>query len=69
MSFKSMIFTLFLVSGITSLAQNPDIPYRSASNKYYWKNRMPIPGYWQQDVYYKINASLDDKTDIISGSE
>ncbi len=30
---------------------------------------MPIPGYWQQDTYYKIKAKLDDKTDIITGTE
>ncbi len=69
MSFKSFFVALFLLSGISCLAQNPDIPYRSASNQYYWKNRMPIPGYWQQDVQYKINASVDDKTDIVTGSE
>lgn len=30
---------------------------------------LPYPGYWQQDVDYKITASLDDKTDIIDGEE
>ena len=29
----------------------------------------PYPGYWQQEVAYNIKASLDDKTDIIDGSE
>ncbi|MBI4648003.1 MAG: M1 family metallopeptidase [Bacteroidia bacterium] len=43
--------------------------YRRKDNPYYWKNRKPYEGYWQQDVYYKINAVLDDKTDIIHGKE
>ena len=30
---------------------------------------MPIPGYWQQDVHYTIDATLSDKTDIITGTE
>ncbi len=30
---------------------------------------LPYPGYWQQEVAYNIKASLDDKTDIIDGSE
>lgn len=40
-----------------------------SSNPLYWKNRTPVPGYWQQDVSYKINAFIDDKTDIITGEE
>jgi hypothetical protein len=48
-------------------AQNK--PYRDASNPYYWKNKKPYDGYWQQDVDYSIKASLDDKTDIVSATE
>ncbi len=69
MSVRNATLSLFLLLGIATFAQNTDIPYRSAQNPYYWKNRQPIPGYWQQDVQYKINASLDDKTDIITGTE
>lgn len=43
--------------------------YRNADNPHYWKNRKPFEGYWQQDVYYSIKASLDEKTDIITGRE
>ncbi|MBI3502574.1 MAG: M1 family metallopeptidase [Bacteroidetes bacterium] len=43
--------------------------YRSAANSYYWKNRKPFEGYWQQDVHYKIFAKVDEKTDIVSGNE
>lgn len=43
--------------------------YRGASNTYYWKNRKPVEGYWQQDVHYKIKAAIDDKTDIIDATE
>ena len=27
----------------------------------------PVQGYWQQDVAYAINASLNDETELISG--
>lgn len=40
--------------------------YRSADNPLYWKNRPPFPGYWQQDVHYRINATINDKTDVIA---
>lgn len=43
--------------------------FRSVDNPHYWKNRKPFEGYWQQDVYYKIKASVDDKTNIVDGSE
>jgi aminopeptidase N len=58
-------FCLLLNTAI--FAQNK--PYRDASNPYYWKNRKPYDGYWQQDVAYTIKASLDDKTDIVDGWE
>ncbi|GAB4132219.1 MAG: hypothetical protein Fur0041_03330 [Bacteroidia bacterium] len=66
---KAALIIAFLVGGISLFAQNPDIPYRTSSNPLYWKNRMPHPGYWQQDVHYTLKASIDDKTDIITGSE
>jgi hypothetical protein len=60
-----IIFTLLFSSVI--IAQNR--PYRDASNPYYWKNKRPNAAYWQQDVAYKIKASVDDKTDIVDGQE
>lgn len=42
--------------------------FRNADNPLYWKNRPPFPGYWQQDVYYKIKAAVDDSSNIINGS-
>ena len=62
------LFTLFLLcSAYFSNAQMER--YTAKENPYYWKNRAPYAGYWQQDVYYKINATLDDATDIITGIE
>ena len=67
MKFRILVFALFVfVYGAS--AQFPANTYQSASNPYYWKNRKPFEGYWQQDVHYKITASLDDKSDIIDGS-
>ena len=42
--------------------------FRNAENPYYWKNRLPFEGYWQQDVDYKIKASLDDSMHVLDGS-
>ncbi len=68
--FKTKIILLLLITLVmNAAAQFPVNNYQSAGNTYYWKNRKPFEGYWQQDVYYKITASLDDKTDIIDGSE
>ncbi len=39
------------------------------ANKYYWKNNKPYADYWQQDVHYKIEATLNDSLQIISGKE
>jgi aminopeptidase N len=39
------------------------------ANKFYWKKRIPRPGYWQQDVWYKIKAELNDETEIITANE
>ncbi len=40
---------------------NPGTYYRSASGQ-------PGPGYWQNQADYNINASLDDKNNIVSGN-
>ena len=43
--------------------------YRNADNPFYWKNKMPHPGYWQQDVYYNMDMTVDDKEESISGTQ
>lgn len=47
----------------------PTYAYRSTENPWYWKNRPPFAGYWQQDVDYKISATLDDSANTITGKE
>lgn len=66
---KSKIYILLIIifGCYSTYAQNK--PYRDVSNPYYWKNKMPFVGYWQQDVDYKIKASINDKTDIVDGEE
>lgn len=44
-------------------AKHPPDTYRNADNPFYWKNRPPDEGYWQQDVHYRIQARLDDEKD------
>ncbi|MCW3125769.1 MAG: hypothetical protein JWO03_1427 [Bacteroidetes bacterium] len=43
--------------------------FRTASNPMYWKNKMPYPGYWQQDVEYHIQATIEENIDIVGGEE
>ena len=51
---------------------NPLLPpntYTNHDNPNYWKNKIPVDGYWQQDVHYKINAELIDTQNVIKGHE
>lgn len=43
--------------------------YRGKDNPLYWQNRKPDAAYWQQDVYYKIDARIDEEKHTISASE
>ena len=71
---RYLILILSLVS-LTLFSQsnyNPlDKPntYRNIDNTNYWKNKAPNKDYWQQDVYYQIDAFIDEKTDIISAKQ
>ncbi len=47
----------------------PPNSYRSPHNPHYWKNKLPFPGYWQQDVHYIIDATLDDSAETITATE
>ncbi len=62
------IFLLCFGAPFLAFSQVPNT-FQSKDNALYWKNRKPFEGYWQQDVYYHIKADVDEKTDIINGSE
>ena len=47
----------------------PPNTYQNTDNPNYWKNKMPNKAYWQQDVYYNIQARIDEETDIITATE
>ena len=64
--YREIVCFVFLVTSLQIFGQANS--YRSPDNSYYWKNRPPFPGYWQQDIYYNIKAELDDSTDIIIGN-
>lgn len=71
---KIIPLLLFILLPAFTFAQNPHPSaqpdtYRSKSNPLYWKNRPPYTGYWQQDVVYKIEATIDETTDILDGHE
>ena len=63
---------LFIGNGLALFGQSYNTvfqtpnTYRTATNKYYWKNKKPDAGYWQQDVHYKIYAALDDSADVLN---
>lgn len=42
--------------------------FRTKANTHYWKNKQPRADYWQQDVHYAIDATLDDSLNTINGN-
>lgn len=54
------------VFGQYDALQSPNT-FDAKDNPNYWKNKKPHAGYWQQDVYYKIDVSLDDASEQIKG--
>lgn len=65
MNTKKLISLLVAtLSFIILNAQNENF-YRSKENKLYWQNKKPHAAYWQQDVLYKIDANVDEKTRVI----
>ena len=43
--------------------------YRNIDNPNYWANKKPYSDYWQQDVYYQIQANINEQKDLIEGTE
>jgi len=66
--FRITVFSIIVLSSLNTRGQDNSF-YRSSENPFYWKNRKPSDGYWQQDVHYHIKAEIDDVLDIISGNE
>lgn len=66
---KHIILILLGVFAANTGATQALKQYRSTANPYYWKNRLPDAAYWQQDVYYKIDARIDETTHIIHGTQ
>lgn len=56
---RSRSILLFLIFNVHLYGQEDPL---------YWKNRKPYEGYWQQDVQYQIEATLDDSRELISGT-
>lgn len=67
-----LLFLTILVSLVHAQEYNSvQLPntFQHPDNPYYWKNKKPSADYWQQDVHYKIEATIDEKTDILHGKE
>lgn len=69
LSVAILFFVLDFSSAQTYNANTPPNEFNSPNNPLYWKNRPPFAGYWQQDIYYKIKATIHEKTNIIEGNE
>ncbi len=70
-SFIFSLLSLLVPTVLAAQAFNPLHPpntFRQADNPYYWKNKLPYPGYWQQDVHYTINVRLDEVKNLAQGS-
>lgn len=63
-----ILLVLLAALPVTMSAQNSN-EYRSKNNPLYWRNRMPDATYWQQDVYYNINARIDEEKHTINATE
>lgn len=67
---KIFFFLAFLlVAGNTYGQLLNDNTYRNSNNKYYWQNRKPDAAYWQQDVHYDIDATIDETDHMIGAKE
>ncbi|MFO7891168.1 MAG: hypothetical protein R6V04_12630 [bacterium] len=71
--FFMSLLLFFSVSYTQQIPCDPEhslgIAYRSKENPYYWKNNPPYTDYWQQDVHYKIKATLDTKSRNINAHQ
>ncbi len=66
-----LVFAVLFISVATICNGQTELGkgYNTSENSSYWGNRKPYEGYWQQDIDCKIDAVLDDSTDIVSGQE
>lgn len=69
LSLRQTLLTLFIILIGDKLNAQIDNAYRSTSNPHYWANRKPNAAYWQQDVAYKIDANIDERTNIIDAKQ
>ena len=66
---KTLSYILFLILNVNIFAQTITYDHRSEENPHYWTKNKPYTDYWQQDVHYKIKATINDSTDIIDATD
>jgi aminopeptidase N len=66
MVLRFCVFLVLLLYGqIFSQKLTDTVAYRSTQNPFYWKNKKPYEGYWQQDVKLKMELVLNDIENFI----
>ncbi|MBK6776470.1 MAG: hypothetical protein IPG74_11760 [Flavobacteriales bacterium] len=71
---RPIVLLVLMAVASVALAQrydplHPPNTFRNADNPYYWKNRPPFAGYWQQDVHYTIDGRMDDARNAFTAQE
>lgn len=66
---KQALLFLSLLHALPQIGQTLNYDHRSDQNPHYWKKQLPYPGYWQQDVHYRIKAEINESTNIIEVPE
>jgi hypothetical protein len=67
--FIAALVVLFCVESVSGQSTLSDNAFRNTSNPLYWQNRRPDNAYWQQDVYYKIYAKMNEIENVIEAAE
>jgi aminopeptidase N len=64
-----MVYSLQIAAQRTREREQAEVEYASSENPFYWKNKLPYAGYWQQDVHYRIKANISEVSDVVDATE
>lgn len=67
--YRFLVILLLSAASIAHAQPLNDNSFRNSKNPYYWQNRRPDAAYWQQDVHYTIDATMDETDHRIDASQ